>query len=117
MTFNYFLIITVVSVLAIGQLLFKLVGLRIADGGFGVLLHDMRGASLFVAALVLYGIATIAWIWALRQVPLSTAYMFMSLGFVMVPIMANYVLGEPLSIRFAIGAAMIIAGILVSATA
>ncbi len=66
---------------------------------------------------MLYGLATIAWIWALRQVPLTTAYMFMSLGFVLVPIMSHFVLGEALNIRIALGSAMIIAGIMVSATA
>ena len=117
MTMNYLLIITVVSVLAVGQLLFKMVGLRIADGGFQSLLHDPRGALLLAISLVLYGFATIAWIWALRQVPLSTAYMFMSMGFVLVPIMSHFVLGEALNMRIALGSAMIIAGIMVSATA
>lgn len=117
MTFNYILIIVVVTVLAVGQLLFKMVGMRIGEGGFLSLLHDQRGAMLFGIALVLYGLATLAWIWALRQVPLSTAYMFMAMGFVLVPIMSHYVLGEALNWRIAMGSMMIIAGILVSATA
>ena len=117
MTMNYILIVAVVCVLAVGQLLFKMVGLRIASGGFQDLLHDQRGALLFAISLVLYGIATIAWIWALRQVPLSTAYMFMSLGFVLVPVMSHFVLGEVINMRIALGSAMIIAGIMVSATA
>lgn len=114
---NYVLIVTVVSVLAVGQLLFKMVGMRISGGGFQDLLHDPRGALLLSVALLLYGLATIAWIWALRQVPLSSAYMFMALGFVLVPVMSHFVLGEALNMRIALGSAMIIAGILVSATA
>ncbi len=117
MMMNYILIITVVTTLAVGQLLFKMVGMRIGDGGFQVLLQDQRAALLFGISLVLYGLATFAWIWALRQVPLTTAYMFMSLGFVLVPIMSHFVLGEALNIRIALGSAMIIAGIMVSATA
>ena len=116
MMMNYVLIIAVVCVLAVGQLLFKMVGLRIAGGGFQDLLHDQRGALLLAIALVLYGLATIAWIWALRQVPLSTAYMFMAMGFVLVPVMSHFVLGEALNMRIAIGSALIITGIMVSAT-
>jgi drug/metabolite transporter (DMT)-like permease len=117
MTLNYILIIAVVATLAVGQLLFKLVGLRIGDGGFQTLLHDQRAALLFGISLVLYGVATIAWIWALRQVPLTTAYMFMSMGFIIVPVMSHFVLGEALNLRIALGSAMIIAGIMISATA
>ncbi len=117
MTFNTVLVLTVVSVLAIGQLLFKMVGLRISGGGFQDLLQDPVGAFMLGVALVLYAVATIAWIWVLRTTPLSSAYMFMAMGFVLVPIMSHYFLGEVLNARIILGSAMIIAGILVSATA
>ncbi len=114
---NYALILTVVTVIAIGQLLFKSVGLRLGDRGFFALVEDPKTAMLFATSLVLYGIATFGWIWALRQVPLSTAYLFMSLGFILVPVMAHYTFGEPITLRFAAGTALIISGILLSATA
>ncbi len=114
---NYIIILAVVSILAIGQLMFKSVGLRLGDKGFITLISDHTALAIFIGSLMLYGIATIGWIWALRQVPLSTAYLFMSLGFIFVPIMSHYVFGEPLNIRIAISSVMIIGGILIAATA
>ena len=114
---NYIIILLVVCVLAIGQLLFKTVSNRLGDGGFWTLTTDYATLAIFITSLAVYGIATIGWIWALRQVPLSTAYLFMSLGFVFVPVMSHFIFGEPLSYRIAISSALIVCGILVAATA
>lgn len=113
---NYVLIIAVVATLAIGQLLFKSVGLRLGDRGFMTLVEDRTTLMIFLASLMLYGVATIGWIWALRQVPLSTAYLFMSLGFILVPVISHYAFGEILNYKIFIGSALIIAGILVAST-
>lgn len=111
---NYIVIITVVATLAIGQLLFKTVAVRLGDRGFLTLLDDPKTLMIFISSLALYGFATIGWIWGLRQVPLSTAYLFMSLAFVLVPLAAWFVLGEPISTRFIMGTALIIVGIVVA---
>jgi len=112
---NYVIIIIVVATLAIGQLLFKTVGVRLGDKGFSALLHDRQTLMIFLSSLALYGVATLGWIWGLRQIPLSTAYLFMSLAFVLVPLAAWLVLGEPISTRFMYGTALIIIGIVVAA--
>ncbi len=114
---NYVLIIAVVAVISIGQLLFKTVGLKMGERGFSVLYTDPSAAMLFLTSLALYGVATFGWIWALRQVPLTTAYLFMSLGFVLVPVMAHFVFGEAVTLRFAAGTLLIISGILLASTA
>jgi drug/metabolite transporter (DMT)-like permease len=113
---NYVIIILVVCTLAIGQLLFKTVGMRLGERGFLTLLHDREALMIFLTSLMLYGVATIGWIWGLRNVPLSTAYLFMSLGFILVPMISYFFLGEAISTRFIIGTALIIGGILVAAT-
>ena len=115
--YNYILILTVVVVISVGQILFKTVGLRIGDRGFGVLISDPAAATLFLTSLLLYGVATFGWIWALRQVPLSTAYLFMSLGFVLVPLMAHFLFGEAVTLRFAAGTILILGGIVLASTA
>ena len=114
---NYAIIIAVVTTIAGGQLLFKTVGLRMGDRGFLALLHDPTGAALFAAALALYGVVTIGRVWALRQVPLSTAYLFMAMGFIIVPVLAHFTLGETLTWRLAAGSALIVTGIALAATA
>ncbi len=74
-------------------------------------------AMLFITALASYGISTLGWIWALRQVPLSTAYLFMSASFIIVPLGAYWFFDEPLSVQYVLGSLLIIAGVLVAATA
>ncbi len=116
MLLNYSIITACVLVIAIGQLLFKTVGTRMGNNGFEYLLTDRQSAFLFLLALAAYGASTFGWVLALRQVPLSTAYLFMSASFVLVPLMSFFVLGEPVSPRVIIGGALIIAGILVAAS-
>lgn len=112
---NYAIILACVIVVALGQLLFKTVGTRLGNQGFEALLTDHTAAGLLFTALALYGMSTLGWVLALRTVPLSTAYLFMSLSFVIVPGLAWYFLGETVSVRFFIGSAMIMLGIILAA--
>ena len=43
-------------------------------------------SPIMIAALVLYGFATLLWVYVLRTVPLSSAYAMFSLAFVIVPV-------------------------------
>lgn len=112
---NYLVILACVVVVALGQLLFKTVGTRLGSSGFEVLLEDYKAAGLLLLALSLYGISTLGWVLALRNVPLTTAYLFMSLSFVIVPTLAWWWLGEPVSARFIAGSVLIICGIVLAA--
>jgi undecaprenyl phosphate-alpha-L-ara4N flippase subunit ArnE len=95
--------------IASGQVLFKLTSAT--TGGL-----DARGLAglifnpIFLAALVLYGIGTVIWIFVLKQVPLTIAYSFMGLTFCFVPLLALYFLGEPLTLRYLFGVALIVGG-------
>jgi multidrug transporter EmrE-like cation transporter len=95
--------------IAAGQVLFKLTsattgGLN-AKGLAGLLLNP-----LFIAALALYAFGTIVWIFVLKQVPLTIAYSFMGLTFCFVPLLAQLFLGEALTLRYFLGVALIIGG-------
>jgi drug/metabolite transporter (DMT)-like permease len=68
----------------------------------------------FWAAVFLYGLATLLWIKIIQVVPLSRAYPFAALGFVIVPLAAMFFFKETLTLRYAIGAGFIVVGILVS---
>jgi drug/metabolite transporter (DMT)-like permease len=94
--------------LGIGQILFKSVAIA-ANGGR--LLGSPRALSVLVAALVLYALTTIAWINALRYVPLSKGYPIMALAYVVVPILSWYFLGEKVSATYWVGVFFLIAGI------
>jgi len=112
---NYIIIIACVVVVALGQLLFKTVGSRLGNAGFEALLTDYKTAGILFSALALYGMSTLGWVLALRSVPLSTAYLFMSLSFVIVPTLAWAFLGEPISGRFMFGSLLIMSGIALAA--
>ena len=105
------LILTPVTI-SCGQILFKMASGRMGDAnaaGFIRLISD----PIFILAVVIYAAATFLWVYVLRSVPLSIAYTFNALTFVVVPLLSVLFLGEILTIRNFIGAAFIIAGLLV----
>ena len=94
-----------------GQVLFKMTSTRLQASGAPFVQAVVD--PVFVAAVALYGTATILWIYVLKAVPLSFAYSFMALSFVFVPLLAWLFLGESVSARAMVGIALIIAGLLV----
>ena len=96
-------------IIAGGQVLFKQAGVRGADAPFVRTLFD----PTFILAVGLYGIATLMWVYVLKTVPLSAAYTFMALSYVVVPLLAVVFLDETLGLKYALGAGLIIAGLLV----
>lgn len=108
--------ITVLCVVGIslGQMLFKKAAQSIANAATWQ--HWVFNGWL-IAALVLYGITTLVWIWVLRHVPLHLAYPFMGLAFLIVPILGWIFLNEPIQVPTLVGGALILAGITVAARA
>lgn len=103
-----------VALLAAGQLLFK-----VAASGWridGLTLASIRSffSVAMIVALVIYGIATVLWVYVLRSAPLSLAYPLFSLAFIVTPVAAYFVLGEPLSWRVFVGGAVILVGVLIT---
>lgn len=106
------------ALLAAGQTLFKLAAMKLR--GAGAASTDLMGLALipsFWIALVLYGLGTLLWIFILQTVPLSRAYPFMALAFVMVPLLAVLLFSERLNLTYALGALLIVAGVVVTARA
>jgi drug/metabolite transporter (DMT)-like permease len=109
--FNYVMIIACVVAIAAGQILFKLTA-RSVVGSDG--LWDMLLSPTLFAALTIYGVATLAWIWQLRYVNLSQAYPLMALSFVIVPLASMVLLGEPITLRYWAGVGLIVGGIILT---
>jgi drug/metabolite transporter (DMT)-like permease len=114
--FNYFLVVGTVAVIACGQIIFKFAALQLQFDPRQPWIEQFRinvvpvGWVLF--ALGLYLIATVAWIQALRNIPLSVAYMFNALAFIIVPFAGFILFGEQMPRYFLPSAAMIIGGII-----
>lgn len=106
---NVAMIVATIALLGFGQVLFKYAATTIHPG-------DLRSwISLpLAAALVVYGAATIAWLAVLARVPLSTAFPFYGLAFLLVPLLSAWLLGERLRWSTLVGGLIILVGIYVS---
>lgn len=99
-----------VLAIAIGQVLFKIIGGLVASEPVLV----TRTVLTTLLALALYGLATLGWILLLRHVPLTKAYPYMALSFVAVPLMGMMFLGERPSASYALGVLLIVVGVAVA---
>lgn len=103
------LIIGTIAMLAVGQVLFKYAASSLTFSDFGSFLS----LPLFVA-LAVYALATLAWLAVLARVPLSVAFPFYGLGFILVPLLSALILGEKLRFSTVVGGLIIMVGIIVS---
>lgn len=91
-----------------GQILFK----KASMAGGGASWQAIFVNPWMAMAITLYGGATVLWVWLLKSTPLSVAYPYTALSYVLVPLAAIAVFGEVVSWRYAIGGALIVIGIL-----
>lgn len=96
--------------IAAGQILFKLGATSLNQTGSCFV---PKTAGILIAALILYGIATIAWVWVLQKIDLGRVYPLMALAFVIVPLGSHFILGERFPLQYFFGVAMIVAGIII----
>ncbi|MCB1749893.1 MAG: transporter [Gammaproteobacteria bacterium] len=97
--------------LAAGQVLFKVTALELGPASGLANLSQLVRSPYAWTACALYATATVLWIVLLKTVPLSIAYPFVALGFVVVPAAAAIWFDEPVSLRYAAGVACILVGI------
>jgi drug/metabolite transporter (DMT)-like permease len=99
--------------MAAGQILFKLASLRLApDGSLVERVSSLLQNWLFLAALAIYLVLSVLWVWVLSFTPLSRAYLFVALSFAIVPVAGAVLFAEPLSPRLMIGIGLILCGLL-----
>jgi len=106
------LLVLIPFMITLGQVLFKLTSGRLTAQA-GTPFYTVAFNPVFLLALAIYGAATLLWIHVLKTVPLAYAYSFMALTFVLVPLVAAIFLKEPLTIKYAMGACLIIAGLFI----
>jgi drug/metabolite transporter (DMT)-like permease len=97
-----------------GQVLLKLAAARVqASTADTPSLQSFLLNGYLLAGVCVLGLATLLWTWTLRWVPLSQAYPFMALAFVMVPLIWWFLGGETMSARQLAGTVLIVAGVVV----
>lgn len=95
-----------------GQILFKLAAVRsAAAGSLGERLLRLACNRYFAAAILLYAALTVFWVWILTFTPLSRAYVFVALAFVLTPFAGGAFFGEAISARLVIGIALVVVGL------
>ncbi|WP_114948343.1 EamA family transporter [Microvirga calopogonii] len=105
-TMRYLLLFGTVAALAVGQILFKLASRNLNGGAWGFLF-----SPVFILALAVYGVATLAWIFALRQWPLTIAYPANALAIVIVLVCGVLFFGESLNQLQILGLVAILGGL------
>ena len=108
------LLLTYSVALAGGQVLFKLAALRFTPAArWSDNLVALALNPYLVAAVLLYALLSAVWVWVLTFVPLSIAYPFVALTFVLTVASGALLFGEAVTLRLLVGGAMIIAGLVV----
>lgn len=95
--------------LSMGQILFKYASKGVSFGDPRSLLSPSLLSGLFV-----YGVATIMWILVLKKLPLSLAFPFYGLTFLLVPLLAHFLIGEKIGYQTLLGGAIIMFGVFVA---
>jgi undecaprenyl phosphate-alpha-L-ara4N flippase subunit ArnE len=101
--------------IAIGQILFKRAAREVSSASGAAWMLEVARLPTMWLALALYGAATVLWVRILATVPLSRAYPFMALAFILVPAGGYVFFQESITARYVIGAALIVIGVIVAA--
>jgi drug/metabolite transporter (DMT)-like permease len=70
-----------------------------------------------VSAAAATFLAGVCWLLAIQRLDLGYAFPFMALTFVLMPVAANFFLGEPLPIKQFVGLGLVLSGVTLSALA
>ena len=110
------LTLTVVLGIASGQILWNLAADSVSASGALDAVRQLALSPHFLGGLALYGAMTCLWVFVLQSAPLSRAYPFFALSFVLVPILSSFFLSESLTVMTMLGAGLIVTGIVVMTT-
>tara|TARA_B110000238_G_C15772632_1_gene288283 strand:- start:18 stop:392 length:375 start_codon:yes stop_codon:yes gene_type:complete len=107
--------------MSMGQLLFKKTAMTITNNSIteatGLLEGIIRALQIpwLYAALLVYALATMLWLYILQRIPLTIAYPFSALAMILVPLLSIYFFSEKLTLSYFLGAFFIILGITIIA--
>ncbi|WP_033073882.1 hypothetical protein [Sphingopyxis sp. MWB1] len=106
------LILASVSLSALAQLALKM-GVSAAGAGRGGLTGEVGGfvqSPLILLGLLLYGLGALLWLFVLARAPLSLAYPFVGIGFILTMLAGLFLLQEEVSLARLSGTVLIAIG-------
>jgi drug/metabolite transporter (DMT)-like permease len=111
------LILASVALSGLAQVSFKLgvssgpVSAAVASGSLPRLLTAYALSPGVIAGLAMYGIGTVVWLGVLARTPLSIAYPFVGLSFIITATLGFLMFGETLTAGRVLGTALVIGGV------
>jgi drug/metabolite transporter (DMT)-like permease len=116
---NLAVLIVAVGLAAVGQLVLKhgmtLAEHRAHESGRSLLLVA-AGSPWIIGGLAIFGLSAVAWLLTLSRVPLSVAYPFNALGYLVILTASVFVLNEHATRWTWVGTGMVVAGLIVIVT-
>ena len=109
---SWILVFVTVIGLSAGQVLFKLGATRVNENADAGVIAWFNAP--LVAAVLLYALCTVAWIAALRALPLRVAYPAVALCYTIVPLLCHFFLRESLTVRTMLGSVIIVLGVVIA---
>lgn len=97
--------------MSLGQALFKLAADRASSAAGGEFWSSLFSTGYFYVTIALYAVLTLVWFWVLARVPLSRAYPFVALAFVLTPVFAALFFGESIDLWYVASLALILGGL------
>ena len=94
-----------------GQFLFKMCANLLRQSGTVL---DSEFIAALIAAIVLYGVTSMGWIFVLQKLELGRAYPLMAMAFVLVPIGSHFIFGEKFPPQYYYGVIMISLGVFIT---
>jgi drug/metabolite transporter (DMT)-like permease len=92
--------------------LFKLAAQRFpASAALAEQLTSLLANAYFFIAFAFYCGLAVWWVWILAFTPLSRAYPFVALAFVITPMLGGWLFDEPITLRLVLGIAAIVFGL------
>lgn len=109
---NFILILTNTLILVSGQFLWKY-GMMQRNVSFQSIqdIMSLLLSPFILSGLVLYGFATVLWLFILTRVPLSVAYPIQSMAYIFAVFGAYFIFNETLSIAKVVGVLFIMIGV------
>ncbi|ROL80504.1 hypothetical protein BLX41_07145 [Pseudomonas protegens] len=101
-----------IVLMAIAQLIFKKAGLYANDYAewyLAIIFNPWLASGLAISAA---GMG--CWLFALRHIPLSSAYPWTALTYVITPLCGALLFGETITIRYVLGMTLVVAGVVVT---
>jgi drug/metabolite transporter (DMT)-like permease len=97
--------------MSIGQVLFKLAADRANSAPDDTFLASLFTTGYFYLAVAVYAVLTIVWVWILTRVPLSRAYPFIVVAFLLTPLFGILFFGESLNAWYVVSLGLILCGL------